>query len=145
MIIDRVRESRAGDRPRLTVAPRPLMRRRSPPVDAASARHREVREWATRLHPGVIPIGEAARGELATVAGIVRRVRVDPRDRRIDAVIHDATGELIARWPMRERLPPLLPGRGVLVRGRLRRTPVPEMLSPRLVVQPQEEISPGVR
>lgn len=137
MIIDRVRGSRAVDRRRRPAAGLDLPHQ---PLDRRQAR---TVAWARRAHPGVIPIAESVPGEIATVAGIVERVRIDPAERRLHAVIRDGTGELRASWRLGDT-PTLIPGRGVLVRGRLRRTPWPEMSSPLFVLAPDEIVQEPV-
>ena len=135
MNITRVRGDRAADRkPR---APVRFARRPRPSVPS-DIRHRAIRRWGEGAHPDVIPIGETERGEIATVAGLVERLWIDPAEKRIRALIRDATGEIVASWPAHQR-GDLMPGRGVVVRGRLRRTPRAEMLNPRLVLMPDEE------
>ena len=134
MIIARAQGSRAADRRPWTPV---RIARRPRPSTPSDVRHVAIRRWAEREHPDVIPIGEAVRGEIATVAGLVERLWIDPAEQRIRALIRDATGDIIASWPAYRRND-LLPGRGVLVRGRLRRTPRAEMLNPRLVLMPEE-------
>lgn len=51
--------------------------------------------------------------EHCRVAGVVRRLRVDPTGGYIEATVNDGTGEVAARWPIRRSAPEL-----AIVRGR---------------------------
>jgi hypothetical protein len=57
--------------------------------------------------------------ERCRVAGLVQQLRLDPRQRRIEATVSDGTGVIIARWPIRRPTPELgaAPGRAVILEG----------------------------
>ena len=63
----------------------------------------------------------AAPYEMCRVAGIVRRVWIDPLQRTIEATIVDGTGSATARWAMQARPHfEILPGAGLILEGVLR-------------------------
>jgi len=86
------------------------------------------------VHPTVIPIGEAIAGSFATVAGVIESVRIDPRDDRLLAFVRDGTGELRVTWSGAAWRRPVLPGRGIILRGRVRASYPREMFNPRFVL-----------
>jgi hypothetical protein len=57
--------------------------------------------------------------ELCRIAGVVKRLRVDPVNGVVAAVITDGTGEVVAQWAIRRPTPELLvaPGTGVILEG----------------------------
>lgn len=57
--------------------------------------------------------------ERRRVAGLVRRLRLDPVQARVEVVVTDGTADLTARWAMLRPVPQLaaVPGRKVLLDG----------------------------
>ena len=57
--------------------------------------------------------------EKCRLAGVVKRLRVDPHQGHIEATINDGTGEVAARWAIRRQAPELAlaPGTAVVLDG----------------------------
>ena len=57
--------------------------------------------------------------EKCRVVGVVKRLRVDPREELIEITINDGTGEVGARWTIRRLIPQLAlaPGTAVVLDG----------------------------
>lgn len=78
----------------------------------------ELQAWVLSFAPSVWLI-DIQPYESCRVAGVVRKLRIDPKGGSIDAVITDGTGEASARWQIRRPTPQLAvaPGRGVVLEG----------------------------
>src|SRR5687768_14191088 len=78
----------------------------------------DLQSWALSFGPSVW-LGDIELYELARVAGVVERLRIDPVKGALEVVITDGTGRATARWPLRRPAPQLavVPGRGVVLRG----------------------------
>ena len=57
--------------------------------------------------------------EKCRVVGVVKRLRVDPREELIEITINDGTGQVGARWMIRRPIPQLAlaPGTAVVLDG----------------------------
>ena len=77
-----------------------------------------LQTWALSLAPSAW-MSDIQPYESCRVAGTVRKLRIDPANRAIDAVISDGTAEMTARWQLQRPAPELamVPGRGVLLEG----------------------------
>lgn len=77
-----------------------------------------LQTWALSLAPSVWLI-DLQPYENCRVAGVIRKLRIDPVDGAIDAVITDGTAEVSARWQIRRPTPQvaIVPGRGVALEG----------------------------
>jgi hypothetical protein len=86
-----------------------------PPEDI---RAEQLRQWISAI-PGAIPIAATKPRSRCRVAGVVRNIRIDPREGRgcIDATIADGTGSLVVRWLGRSSLQGIRLGVGLVVEG----------------------------
>jgi hypothetical protein len=85
----------------------------------AEARYLEkVRLWADG-HQDCLWLDKVEPYRSCRVAGVVRRLRLDPAKSVLETIISDGKSMLRARWPL-ERSSPLLravPGTGVILEG----------------------------
>ena len=77
----------------------------------------ELREQAAVV--GACQLSKCAPRSRVTVRGTVTSLTSDPRHGWLEAEINDGSGELRVIWMGRDRIECLLPGRSVLVTGRL--------------------------
>jgi hypothetical protein len=77
-----------------------------------------LREWMSTI-PEVVPIVDLKPRERAKVAGVIQNIRIDPREGSgsIEATIIDGTGQMVARWLGRDRMPGIGLGMGLLMAG----------------------------
>jgi len=75
------------------------------------------------------------------VAGVVQRLRIDPRTAVIEATITDTAAQLRAQWRIRQPAPQLraAPGSGLILEGVARVDPSGELV----MIEPSFEIVPG--
>ena len=104
---------------------------------SSDVRARDIFMWALSEHPDVIPLGEVLPGSFATIAGLIESIQVDPSQDRLCALVRDHTGQVRASWSRPKRA--LLPGQGVVLRGRIRSTLPSEMFNPRVSVITDDE------
>jgi hypothetical protein len=85
---------------------------------AADIRAEHLRHWVEGL-PGVIPIDEARARSRARVAGVIRNIRIDPREGTgsIEATITDGTGQMVAKWLGRSSMSGIQLGEGLIMEG----------------------------
>lgn len=78
----------------------------------------ELQLWAVSAGASCWII-DLRRYEVSRVAGLVRKLSIDPVKGNLDALISDGTGSVVARWPTRRSTPQLVvvPGRAVVVEG----------------------------
>jgi RecG-like helicase len=78
----------------------------------------ELTTWAASI-PGTTRITDAKPRERCRVAGMVRRITVEPVEgfEALSVVISDGTGLLTARWLGRRKIPGLALGSRVVVQG----------------------------
>ena len=78
----------------------------------------EVRGWAASV-PGATPVREAKPRERAKLAGVVRRITVNPGEgfESLAAVLSDGTGDVEVVWMGRRSIPGLTLGTRVVVEG----------------------------
>jgi hypothetical protein len=80
-------------------------------------RAENLRAWRTSLSE-VQPIGEVTPRERTKVAGVIQNIRIDPREgTSIEATIIDGTGQIVARWLGRDRMPGIALGMGLVMEG----------------------------
>jgi hypothetical protein len=74
--------------------------------------------WA-RTIPDTTPIAEVEERGRTKVAGVIRNIRIDPREGSgsIEATIFDGTGDLVAKWLGRRSLSGISLGEGLIVEG----------------------------
>lgn len=66
------------------------------------------------------PIAELKPRERARVAGVIQNIRIDPREgTSIEATIIDGTGQMVAKWLGRDRMPGIGLGMGLVMEGML--------------------------
>ena len=77
-----------------------------------------LQTWALSLVPSVWLI-DLQPYEYYRVAGVIRKLRIDPEDGAIEAVVTDGTADVSARWQVHRPTPQLVvvPGRGVVLEG----------------------------
>jgi hypothetical protein len=77
-----------------------------------------LRDWTATIR-GAVPIAELKPRERAKVAGVIQNIRIDPREGSgsIEATIIDGTGQMVARWLGRDRMPGIGLGMGLLIEG----------------------------
>jgi hypothetical protein len=116
-------------------------------VGLARTRPDEERRWLERIR-----LWSAARHDClwldrvetyrhCRVAGVVTRLRLDPRAGVTDVSVTDGSASLSARWPIKGSLGQLraAPGAGLILEGMARIGPSGEML----MLEPAFEIVPG--
>lgn len=81
-------------------------------------RAESLRHWSTSID-GTTQIAAITARERNRVAGVVKNIRIDPREGRgsIEATITDGTGEVIAKWLGRHSLSGIRLGVGVILEG----------------------------
>ena len=86
-----------------------------PPEDL---RAKNCANWA-RTIPETEPIAEVKERQRTKVAGVIRNIRIDPREGSgsVEATIFDGTGDLIAKWLGRRSLSGISLGEGLVVEG----------------------------
>ena len=96
--------------------------------------------WARGI-PGATPINKIdARGKVK-VAGVIRNIRIDPREGSgaIEVTIFDGTDELVAKWLGRRSLSGIRLGEGLVVEGTAGKTPDDRLV----VLNPEYELVAG--
>lgn len=78
----------------------------------------EVRTWSASV-PGTVRIAECPSREKVKVAGIVRRITIQPVEgfEALQAVIYDGTGEVAVVWLGRRSIPGLFLGSKLILEG----------------------------
>ena len=78
----------------------------------------ELTAWAASI-PGTVRIVEARPRAKAKVAGMVRRITVEPVEgfEAVSVVLSDGTGTLTARWLGRRKIPGLALGSRLVIEG----------------------------
>jgi hypothetical protein len=78
----------------------------------------ELTAWATSV-PGTVRIADAPPRQRVKVAGMVRRIIVEPVEgfESLAIVLSDGTGLLTARWLGRRKIPGLALGSRVVIEG----------------------------
>lgn len=101
----------------------------------------KLRAWSTNVS-GVTPIDRIEPTWPCSFAGVVQKVRIDPRDRSIEASIHDGTGCITTRWRERSSFSGLhvAPGVGLMVTG----LPALGADGQLVVIEPSYEVVPGL-
>jgi hypothetical protein len=96
--------------------------------------------WA-RTIPGTVPIGQIRARDRVKVAGVIRNIRVDPREGSgaIEVTIFDGTGEAVAKWLGRRSLSGIRLGEGLVIEG-IAGTGKDDRL---VVLNPEYELVPG--
>ena len=99
-----------------------------------------VYRWAA-ARKGCVRLGDIEPYESCRVAGVIRRLRVDPGNGEVEATIIDGTGSLVASWAVREGASQLgaTPGLGLILRGVARVGRKGELTMP----EPEFELLPG--
>jgi hypothetical protein len=77
-----------------------------------------VRSWAA-AREDCLSLGKVELYRTSRVAGVVRRLRIDPRTRVIEVTITDGSTSLGARWAITKQGPQLraAPGSGLILEG----------------------------
>jgi len=90
-------------------------------LDESVEREAAVASWARGLGGGVQLIRDAEERSLVKIAGVVQRVRVQPRDAAsaFEVTVGDGTGEVRAIWLGRKHIPGLRLGSRLVLEGRL--------------------------
>jgi RecG-like helicase len=88
---------------------------------AESDEHRyatEIEQWCTSI-PGTTRIRDATTRERVKVAGVVRRITVNPLEghESLEVLLYDGTGEITVVWMGRRSIPGLTLGTKVVVGG----------------------------
>ena len=80
-------------------------------------RAQNLRAWRASL-PGVQAIADIKPRERAKVAGVIQNIRIDPREgTSIEATVIDGTGQIVAKWLGRDRMPGIGLGMGLVMEG----------------------------
>ncbi|MDQ3878768.1 MAG: hypothetical protein M3290_10545 [Actinomycetota bacterium] len=84
--------------------------------DEIRAEH--LREWASSV-AGTTPISEVTPRNRARIAGVIQKIRIDPREGRdsIEATIIDGTGRMKVKWLGRQSMSGISLGMGLVVEG----------------------------
>ena len=102
-------------------------------------RGENLRHWATSIE-GTTSIADVAARERTRVAGVIKNIRIDPREGRgsIEATIIDGSGSIIAKWLGRHSLSGIRLGVGIVMEG------IPGQQEDDLVIlNPEYELVPG--
>lgn len=101
---------------------------------------RTVRLWASGVG-SVTPIARIVPTWPCSFAGVVQGVRIDPRDRSVEASINDGTGCITTRWTDRSSFSGLhvAPGVGFIATG----LPTLGEDGQLVVIEPSYEVVPG--
>ena len=102
----------------------------------------EVRMWAGGL-TDCLWLSRIDPGHESRVAGVVRKLRVDPSANAVEATITDGTASLMARWALADASRPVLgtvPGWALILEGVPRAGPDGPFMT-----EPHFEIVPGPR
>jgi RecG wedge domain len=93
-----------------------LIERLSRPAGDIRAEH--LRDWVKGLK-NVVPIDEARARTPVRVAGVIRNIRIDPREGTgsIEATITDGTGQMVAKWLGRSSMSGIQLGEGLIMQG----------------------------
>ena len=78
----------------------------------------DLQRWAENI-PGTTRLADVFPRQRARVAGVVTKLRIDPRPghHTLQATITDGTGRLSLKWLGRETIGDLVPGTGVVAEG----------------------------
>jgi hypothetical protein len=97
-------------------------------------------EWA-RTIPGSVPIGRIGPRDRIKAAGVIRNIRIDPREGSgsVEVTIFDGTGEIVAKWLGRRTLSGIKLGEGLVVEGIAGRGSNESLV----VLNPEYELVPG--
>lgn len=81
-------------------------------------RAENLRAWMSTIE-GATPLAEVKPRGRSVVAGVIRSIRIDPREGRgsIEATIIDGTGEMVAKWLGRPSLSGIALGMGLVMEG----------------------------
>ena len=110
-----------------------------PPEDI---RAENLRKWASSVE-GTTRIRDLEDRKSYKIAGVIQDIRIDPREGHgsIEATIIDGTGQMVVRWLGRPTKKGIRLGNGLIVSGRVGRSPDGELqvLNPEyeLVTQPE--------
>lgn len=93
-----------------------LIRRLARPPEELRAEN--LQRWAQSIE-GTVQIAQVEPRQRLKVAGVIQNIRVDPREGSgsIEATIIDGTGQMVARWLGRDRMPGIGLGMGLLMEG----------------------------
>ncbi len=108
------------------------------PPEELRAEH--LKAWMSKL-PEVTPIGDLQARRRFRAAGVIRNIRIDPREGSgsIEASITDGTGEMVAKWLGRSTMSGIRLGAGLIVEGTIG---VADNGVP-LVLNPEYELTAG--
>lgn len=82
-------------------------------------RAENLRAWQASIE-ACKPIAQLKPRERARVAGVIQNIRIDPREgTSIEATIIDGTGQMVAKWLGRDRMPGIGLGMGLIMEGML--------------------------
>lgn len=82
-------------------------------------RAENLRKWQASI-AACRPIGKVQPRDRARVAGVIQNIRIDPREgSSIEATIIDGTGQMVAKWLGRDRMPGIGLGMGLIMEGTL--------------------------
>lgn len=82
---------------------------------------------------------ECQPGDLVMLVGTVRSMTLRPREQApaLEVELYDGSGSVTVIWMGRRRIPGIMPGRRMVVWGRLTRTAgVPRIFNPRYELKP---------
>ena len=111
-----------------------LDRLAKPPEDIRAA---NLRRWASGVE-GATPIRDLEERKSYKIAGVIQDIRIDPREGHgsIEATIIDGTGQMVVRWLGRPTKRGIRLGNGLVVSGRVGRSPEGELQ----VLNPEYEL-----
>jgi len=97
-------------------------------------------EWARSI-PGSTPIDRIDPRERIKAAGVIRNIRIDPREGSgsVEVTIFDGTGEIIAKWLGRRTLSGIKLGEGLVIEGIAGKGNDEDLV----VLNPEYELVPG--
>ncbi|MGH2750353.1 MAG: OB-fold nucleic acid binding domain-containing protein [Actinomycetota bacterium] len=86
--------------------------------DPDQSRAHNLELWASSL-PGVTLIKDALPRQRCRVAGVIKNIRIDPREGRrwVEATLIDGTGRIVAKWLGRPAMSGITLGMGLIIEG----------------------------
>jgi hypothetical protein len=103
-------------------------------------RAENLRHWISSLE-GVSDIKDVVPRKLCRVAGVIKNIRIDPREGRrfVEATLIDGTGRIVAKWLGRPAMSGITLGMGLIIEG----IPGESDSGALVVLNPEYQLVPG--
>ena len=108
--------------------------------DPDELRAENLRHWISSLE-GVSDIKDVVPRQHCRVAGVVKNIRIDPREGRrfVEATLIDGTGRIISKWLGRPAMSGITLGVGLIIEG----IPGESESGTLVVLNPEYQLVPG--